>query len=92
MKLILMLLSVTVLSGCAAFRNPDGTFNEEKAKAAVAATATGAAFIPPPFGELIALVVAAGGAAVIGHLKGKEKGWDEKEKDMRKAAPPAPEV
>lgn len=87
MKLILMLLSVVVISGCAAFQRPDGSVDPDKVQNAGAAAGTAVStIIPPPLGLAIGGAATAIATAVATYLRGKERGWDEKAEDVKKSS------
>jgi hypothetical protein len=89
-------MATIMLSGCAVGRNElDGTIVlgfkagrlvETTNQALVAGSQTLGAFLPAPWGSLIALA----GTGLAAHLAGRNRGWDEHKAETGGAAPPPP--
>lgn len=82
--------------GCAAFQNPDGTLNKEKAQAAANTGATTAVTVGSLFGPIgaavgtgIAGLILAWTAKKLGVAEGKEVGYNEGSADAGKPLPSA---
>jgi len=86
MKSTMLCLCVLILTGCAAFQRPDGSIDPEKVESAGAATGTAVStIIPPPLGLAIGGVATAVASAFAAYLRGKERGWDDKDADLNRS-------
>ena len=77
-RILLCLVTLSLLTACAAFRNPDGSINTAKtdaAAASVGATATTFGSFFGPLGTAIGLGVAGVATAWAAKLKGESTGY-----------------